>query len=496
MAKRIAKILRAPGRRGIESSPGFILSVALLVLTLTAGHVFAGGFALSGVGSKAINMGGAFRGLADDWSAAYWNPAGLTQLEKSEFTFMAVGISPRVEYTPRITYGGLDVGYRNGGVRYPNDKTTFVPDVAGFFKLEDLEGITAGVAVFVPNGLASDWDLFNPSPSMDIRFDFPVYDHKSDLKVFDIHPTVAKAFMDGKLSLGAGVSIQNGRIVFQKTILKPSGFPIPHENLLIDTKIKGDGWGYGANFGILYKLSDRLQFGLSGKTGTTLKLEGTSTQVLYALDNEELKNILIANAEASGVSPAEIALIRALFGMSNLKATPSAKADLKTPGDIGFGIAYKPSKKLTLTGEVVYTRWSALDSILIDLEGTDPVGQPSEDFPIMLNWDNTVRFSAGAEYRALESLALRFGYYLDPSPVPSSTFTPLIPDPGDKNSFNIGAALNFGGIELSYNFEYINFGDKNITELSDVNGDGLFDNYPGLFESSLYASHVSFTYRF
>jgi hypothetical protein len=32
--------------------------------------------------------------------------------------------------------------------------------------------------------------------------------------------------------------------------------------------------------------------------------------------------------------------------------------------------------------------------------------------------------------------------------------------------------------------------------LADVNDDGLFDNYPGLFESSLYASHVSFTYRF
>ena len=496
MAKKLAKTRSVRVWGGIGFSPKFVLSGALLILALSAGNLLAGGFALSGVGSKAINMGGAFRGLADDWSAAYWNPAGLTQLEKSEFTAMLVAISPRIQYTPQITYGGLEVGYRNGSVRYPNDKTTFIPDVSGFFKLENLTGITAGLAIFVPNGLASEWDLFNPPPAMDLRFPYPWNDHKSDLKVIDIHPTVAKSFLDDKLSLGVGVSIQNGSIVFKKVIIKPSGFPIPHENLLIDTEIDGDGWGYGANFGLLYKLSDKFQFGLSGRTGTTLKMEGTADQELYVFNNEDLKNILIANAQSSGASPAQIALIRALFGVDNLLASPAAKADLKTPADFGFGLAYKPSEKLTVTGEVAYTRWSSLDSILIRLDGTDPVGQPSEDSPIMLNWDNTLRYSFGAEYWVKDPLAVRLGYYLDPSPIPDETFSPLIPDLGDKNSLNVGAALNFSGIELSYNFEYISFSDRNVAALADVNDDGLFDNYPGLFESSLYASHVSFTYRF
>lgn len=495
MAKRIAKTgLSRTGRR-TESSPKFVLSVALIILVFAA-DVFAGGFALSGIGSKAINMGGAFRGLADDWSAAYWNPAGLTQLEQSEFTVMGVAISPRVEYTPNITYGGINVGYRNGAVRYPSDKTVFIPDGAGIFKLENFEGFTAGLAVFVPNGLASEWDLVNPPSEMNLRYPFPYYDHKADFKVFDFHPTIAKAFMEDKLSVGMGVSIQRGSVVFKKTLLKPSGFPIPHENLLVDTEIDGSGWGYGANFGILYKMTDKIQLGVSGKTGTTLKLKGNADQTLYVFSNEDLKNILIAQAEASGASPQQIALIRALFGTANLSSSPDAEADIKTPADIGFGLAYKPTDKLTITGDITYTQWSALDSILVELSGSDPLGQPSEDSPIMLNWDNTVRFSLGLEYWAAKSLALRGGYYLDPSPIPNSTFSPLIPDLGDKNSFNIGAALNFSGMELSYAFEYIKFSDRNVTQLSDVNNDGVFDNYPGLYKSTLYASHLLFTYRF
>jgi hypothetical protein len=41
-----------------------------------------------GVGARALSMGGAFVGLADDSTAAYWNPAGLVQLEKRELSAM------------------------------------------------------------------------------------------------------------------------------------------------------------------------------------------------------------------------------------------------------------------------------------------------------------------------------------------------------------------------------------------------------------------------
>ncbi|MSR83315.1 MAG: hypothetical protein EXS58_10405, partial [Candidatus Latescibacteria bacterium] len=38
----------------------------------------------SGVGVRAMGLGGAFAGVADDFSAVYWNPAGLAQLRQFE----------------------------------------------------------------------------------------------------------------------------------------------------------------------------------------------------------------------------------------------------------------------------------------------------------------------------------------------------------------------------------------------------------------------------
>jgi long-chain fatty acid transport protein len=486
---------RTPGvGTRVVSRTALVFVAAIVALGVVAQTAFAGGFALSGIGSRAISMGGAFRGLADDWSAAYWNPAGLTQFEGSQLNAMLVGISQRPQYEPEIFYGdSLGVGYRNGQVRYPNDKTRFIPDFSGFLKLNAVESFIFGVAVFVPFGLGGDWDLFNPE-GMDLNSSFPGIDHQADLNVMDIHPTVAKGFLDNKLSVGAGLSIQRGNITFRKTYLMPSGIPVPHENLVVDTKIKGRGWGFGANFGVLYKFSGKLQVGVSGKTGSKLKFKGTARQEMYTFNNEDLKRILLSSA----LTYPETLQILFLFAPSNHISTPKANADLKTPADIGFGIAVKPNDKLTITGDVTYTNWKSLDSILVVMNGVDPSGQPAQNSPIMLKWKNTVRFSAGAEYWAKKFLAIRLGYYFDPSPMPDETFIPLIPDMGDKNSFNLGAALKLSQFEVAYNLECMMFKDRTIaaSALEDVNNDGVFDNYPGAFKMKLYASHISLTYRF
>src|SRR5512140_1435278 len=52
-----------------------------LVLLFTASTSFAAGFRLPEAGAKAMGMGFAFTAQADDPSAIYFNPAGLTQLK-------------------------------------------------------------------------------------------------------------------------------------------------------------------------------------------------------------------------------------------------------------------------------------------------------------------------------------------------------------------------------------------------------------------------------
>ncbi|MEW6680706.1 MAG: PorV/PorQ family protein [bacterium] len=48
----------------------------------------AGVYLRMGLGARAFGMGGAFTSLANDFSASYWNPAGLIQLEKREIGSM------------------------------------------------------------------------------------------------------------------------------------------------------------------------------------------------------------------------------------------------------------------------------------------------------------------------------------------------------------------------------------------------------------------------
>ena len=45
-------------------------------------------FLSHGVGARALGMGGAFVAVADDATATYWNPAGLTKVKKHSFSAM------------------------------------------------------------------------------------------------------------------------------------------------------------------------------------------------------------------------------------------------------------------------------------------------------------------------------------------------------------------------------------------------------------------------
>ncbi|MFZ5951425.1 MAG: PorV/PorQ family protein, partial [Candidatus Rifleibacteriota bacterium] len=58
----------------------------------------AGAYLKMGVGARALGMGSAFTALADDSTAAFWNPAGLAKLKKAEGSFMHADLSMDREY--------------------------------------------------------------------------------------------------------------------------------------------------------------------------------------------------------------------------------------------------------------------------------------------------------------------------------------------------------------------------------------------------------------
>jgi tetratricopeptide (TPR) repeat protein len=73
---------------------GNYISWAVVFLFAFTGSILAqsggqpGQFLNYGAGARALGMGGAFYAVADDASAAYWNPSALVLIERREFSFM------------------------------------------------------------------------------------------------------------------------------------------------------------------------------------------------------------------------------------------------------------------------------------------------------------------------------------------------------------------------------------------------------------------------
>lgn len=75
---------------------------------------YTGEFLKLGVGARALGMGGAFAGLADDASAAYWNPAGLAYLKSNQFM-----------PTHSEEFGGI-LGYDFYGLAHPINSSSTI----------------------------------------------------------------------------------------------------------------------------------------------------------------------------------------------------------------------------------------------------------------------------------------------------------------------------------------------------------------------------------
>jgi len=61
-----------------------------------------------GVGARAIGLGGAFVSIADDPSAVYWNPAGLTDIKQTRLFLSAEALSDfstaSVVFSPEVSF--------------------------------------------------------------------------------------------------------------------------------------------------------------------------------------------------------------------------------------------------------------------------------------------------------------------------------------------------------------------------------------------------------
>jgi long-chain fatty acid transport protein len=228
------------------------------------------------------------------------------------------------------------------------------------------------------------------------------------------------------------------------------------------------GWGFGATAGVLVKASDMLSFGATIRTPNRVKFSGDAS-----LSNVDLLGFK-ESSEAETVSP-----------------------HLTFPLWIAGGVAFRPLSGLTLTGDLQWTQWSTLDQI--ELKFIDPYWSlfmtATGENKMHLEWKDALQIRFGAEYWLRENLAIRGGYYYDPTPTPDKTMNFLLPS-YTFNVFTVGLGYTLNGLVIDLGLEFL-AGKGREVEYAKWLLDPVFANaQPGAYDMSIIVPNISISYKF
>lgn len=409
----------------------FIVYVLMVIVTAAGSLLFSNGLNLNGNGSKAIGMGGAFVGLADDFSAAYWNPAGLTQLTAPTIAFFGSDVIPAGKYQ----FDLLQINAKSVTKHYMS------PGL-GFFKPIS-DKVVMGVYAHVPSGTGIKWsgqELKNLSGGKAFVWD-------SLVGLVNISPAIAVKLTE-RFSVGATLNINYGLLKLKR--------PIPQVGQYEEDI---SGWEVGGTFGMLYKASKKLSFGVTYKTPVSTRLIGT---------------VKIPGAALLGLPASDDAERSAIFPMW-----------------LAGGIAFKPNEKLTFTADVQYTNWKDMQVIemLFYNEGWKTYFQTPANFE--LKWKDTIQLRAGMEYKVSNALAIRAGVYHDPTPGPERTQNIMLPEI-TYNFITFGMGYKTKHITMEFALEY-GFGKDKDISLSEADPKA---GMPGIHQLDVFVPTISLTYQF
>lgn len=447
--------------------------MVVLCLVLMGTNLFAGGFALSGVGSRATAMGGAYRGLSDDPSAMFWNPAGLGFMDENSVALGGTFILPSSTWDPTGRPISGIPGYSAKEYEAEKSLRTF-PTILGLMAKNPK--FKYGLGVYVPYGLGTTWDAYNIAANgQTYTTGFPEDEMMSSIAVLDMHPSVAYQ-INPKLSVGAGISAMYGtieiaKIGFNSTLATAYGVPSPYI-APISTDLNGSGFGVGANLGIMYKPTPCLSVGLSGKIPSEVKMTGEAEVYLW-------KPLLGVNSPASKIG-----------GKSDIDAT------LKLPAEVGLGLGYKVNQNWTVSLDYAYTMWDRLDKVIVEMDTPIvmiPGAYSISKSELIFNWENTSRISLGTEYK-LGCNSIRAGVFMDQTPIPETTQQPTLSDVGTKYSGNLGWGRSFGNFGVDANVQYIMFDEREVTTTSYDAGSPT--NLEGKYNSTSISGNIGLSYKF
>ena len=384
----------------------FILLVAFFSF-IVPGHAFnlfdRIGIASSpnpvGSGARAIGMGGAFIGIADDATAASWNPAGLIQLEKPEMSIVGAYYSRTEDFSssmnPEIansaTVDDTNLNYLSASLPFNAFKRNMVVSV-NYQRLYEFK-----------RSFDYRLELSTPSVPPLTSIQDNSYDMDGYIGALGIAYT---AEITPKISIGGTLNVWTDDLFWKngwkENFTSHSETTFGASHVLEDTDITDaykDFSGVNANIGIMWNAFRNFT------VGAVLKTPFTAT-----VTNEYSENWVQTDAATGAV-------------IDSVSINDSEDLDIDMPMSYGLGLAWRISDQFSLDLDVYRTEWS--NYIVTDSDGnkTSGIGGQAETDSSV---DDTTQIRFGGEYLIIRPdqamvIPLRAGLFYDPEPTYDGT---------------------------------------------------------------------------
>ena len=279
-----------------------------------------------GVGARTMGMGGASLGLADDFTALYWNPAGMAQIQKFEF-FSSFSHN-------RATTNSYFTGDETTGT----SRSQMRPNSIGFvYPLETQRG---GLAVGFGYNRQQNFDYqtaiqgIDPGSGTDFS-GFAVDEFGVNSGGIGIWSFGASVYVTKRVLVGGSVDFWHGNSLEE---LDTEATDIVNVNNQWSRFSYNDGIdreysGVGGRVGLLAHLTDTINLGLTLVAPIELGVDEIwSEATVDVYDDGEKFTDSVSDAQAY---------------------------DIERPFEVGAGIAVKLlNKQLILAGDVQLTDWT------------------------------------------------------------------------------------------------------------------------------------------
>ena len=382
---------------------GYLAAVIFVGLPLAT---LAGGYRLPDQDAFATARGEAFVATADNPSAIYYNPAGITQLEGQNFRVGFYSIDLEPNYKSPIT-----------GNRYGNqDNLHAIPQLFYTISPTNLP-LTFGLGVYSPFGLGVKW----PQDT-----GFRTLGTESSLTCATVNPVVALK-LSPTFSLAGGITFNYAMIDLRQGLFSQT---TPTDGFRFD----GSGWDVGYNLGLLWKPHDKVAIGLTYRSALTVDLKGHTEDFVAPL---------------------------------SLAERTSAHAQLPIPATATVGISYRPTPKWNFEFDADYADWGSVRTLVVQQTQPTAVSQGFGAYPgnanisLPLNWQSSWYYEFGATRYFDNGWHVSAGYIFNQNSTPDANYTPLVADL-DKHFFSVGVGRK--GKEYDFDVAYqFGYGTSTVT---------------------------------